>query len=279
MGRTVHSSYVDLDPTDYTYIDSFDAYPDEDDVWFASYGPHPSTLLEGSSTSIWGESGQCDHCGARIRYVVVMKHEPTDSYMAIGEQCYAERFHGFDSKVAKDIDRLRKRAAAGRALAKVRKAVDEWLEADPDNLKAVEYAEANREGNYFYTDLLRKLKQYGPWSVGQRDAVLKGIVRDAERAAREAERETEVKAPCPTGKVTVTGEVIKLDTQDGYLPGDIRYVMTVKDDTGFLVWGTRPSALSRVEKGDRVTFSATVEQSDRDECFGFYKRPTKASVL
>lgn len=277
MGRTIHSSYVNLDPTEYAYVDSFDS--GDDSPWFASWGPHPASLLEGSDTSIWSESGQCDHCGAHIRYVVVMKHNPTDSFIAIGETCYQERFEGFDSKVAKDVDRLRKRAAAVRVLAKVRKATEEWLDADPDNLKAVEYAEANVEGNYFYADLLRKLKQYGPWSVGQRDAVLKGIARDAERAAREAERETEVKVPCPTGKITVTGEIVKLDTTDGYMPGDIRYVMTVKDDTGFLVWGTRPSALSRVEKGDRVTFTASVEQSDRDECFGFFKRPSKVSLV
>jgi hypothetical protein len=52
--------------------------------------------------------------------------------------------------------------------------------------------------------------------------------------------------------------------------------MTVRDDRGFLVWGSVPAALGGIEQGDRVQFNATVTKSDRDETFGFFKRPTKA---
>lgn len=301
--RTIHSSYVDLDPTDYRYAGSFDSYPPEGsyigqggtfrvyddsrpDADLTHFGTNPlnaeyqylSGLLRNSETSIWDESGQCDHCGARLRYVVVMRHLPTDSYMAIGETCHVERF-GHDSKVAKDVDRLRKRAAAERALAKVRKEVDAWLAADPANLEAVEYAEANQDGNYFYADLLRKLRQYGPWSDRQRDAVLRGKVRDAERAARAEAEADEPRIPVPEGqgRFTIEGEVVSVKWQDNDYGS--RQVMTVKVPGFYLVWGSVPSALHGIERGDRVRFDATVTRSDRDESFGFFKRPTKAEFV
>lgn len=304
--RTVHSSYVDLDPTEYEYVGSFDAYPrdgefhsHDDKRPFDAYGVTVNAfnwvhaeylalrhLLTTSTTSAWNDAnevdtwpgGRCDHCGAHLRYVVVWLHTPTGSHMATGETCADERF-GHASKVAKDVDRLRKRAAAERANARVRAAVDAWLADDAANLEAVEYAEATREANYFHADLLRKLKQYGPWSVRQRDAVLRNKVKDAVKAAeREAEAALPV-APVPEvdGRLTVTGTVVSCYFKDDDYGG--RTVMVVRDDRGFKVWGTRPGSLWTVEVGDRVRFDAAVTRSDRDESFGFFKRPTKASVL
>lgn len=289
--RTVHNSYADLDPTEYSYVTAFDSAPepgqfmgdrseyemDDGTVVEANNAYHAeylwATRLLGSSfTSKWAGSGQCDHCGARLRYVVVLKHGPTDSHMAVGETCHAERFE-HDSKLAKDLDRLHKRAAAVRALAKVRAAVTAWTEADPQNLEAVEYAEANQEGNDFYTDLLRKLRQYGPWSDRQRDAVLRGKASAPARALAAAAREAEVKVPVVEGRQMIVGEVIKTEEKENDYGW--RTVMTVKDDRGFLVWGTMPSGLD-AEKGDRVKFAGTVTKSDRDESFGFFKRPAKA---
>ena len=73
----------------------------------------------------------------------------------------------------------------------------------------------------------------------------------------------------------------------------------VKDDAGFRVWGSVPSALALLEvevadeidpsykwkeqrgmkNGDRITFTATVTPSNDSRTFGFFKRPGKASVL
>lgn len=56
----------------------------------------------------------------------------------------------------------------------------------------------------------------------------------------------------------------------------------------FKLWGTVPRGLTTAERtrphgatlsGSLVAFSALVERSARDECFGFFKRPTKAEVL
>ena len=82
---------------------------------------------------------------------------------------------------------------------------------------------------------------------------------------------------CPTGRVEITGIVIKVALKvNDY--GE-RWVMTVKDDRGFMVWGTRPSSIKLAAYGTRVRFTATCEPSDRDKKFGFFKRPAKAEIV
>lgn len=113
--------------------------------------------------------------------------------------------------------------------------------------------------------------------------------RSIERAERDAERkrerEAEVRVPCLTGRVIIVGKVVSTDVKD--TPYGSRCVMTVRDDRGFVVWGTEPSKIllpngqpcAFLSIGDRIEFTATVERSDRDECFGFFTRPTKAKVV
>jgi hypothetical protein len=96
------------------------------------------------------------------------------------------------------------------------------------------------------------------------------------KAERERERADEVRVPCPIGRVNIVGKVVSVDEKDTDF--GTRYVMTVRDDSGFVVWGSQPSALDP-SVGDRIEFTASVERSDRDECFGFFKRPSKARLL
>lgn len=96
------------------------------------------------------------------------------------------------------------------------------------------------------------------------------------KAERERERANEVRVPCPVGRVTIVGKVVSVDSKDTDF--GTRYVMTVRDDSGFTVWGSQPSSLDP-SVGDRIEFTASVERSDSDECFGFFKRPSKARLL
>ena len=55
--------------------------------------------------------------------------------------------------------------------------------------------------------------------------------------------------------------------------------MLVGDDRGFRVWGSVPSKAYWVDKGARVIFNASLSKSNKDESFGFFKRPTKVGVF
>ena len=48
---------------------------------------------------------------------------------------------------------------------------------------------------------------------------------------------------------------------------------------GWKVWGTYPTKLYDAEKGDTVRFVATVEASEDDAAFGFFKRPKACEIV
>jgi hypothetical protein len=119
---------------------------------------------------------------------------------------------------------------------------------------------------------------------GQMAAVERNISKDDQRASeREVRMEREAamdKNPCPTGRGQITGEILSRKWKD--TPYGDQLKMLVLDDRGFKVYGSVPSRLSGddgVQRGDRITFVAEVTQSDDDELFGFFKRPTQASIL
>lgn len=87
----------------------------------------------------------------------------------------------------------------------------------------------------------------------------------------------EFTAPVVEGRIEITGKVLTVKVVDNMYGRTVK--MLVGDDRGFKVWGTRPDSLWQADKGARVSFTAAVTKSDKDESFGFYKRPTKAKLL
>jgi hypothetical protein len=214
---------------------------------------------------------QCHHCGARIRYVAVMEHVPTGDYIAIGETCLENRFE----QATATFQALRKAAELDRAKQRIKTAVAEFVAANPD--LAFMADKDHDHSNDFVADVSRKLRQYGELSSRQVEAVRNSIVRDAERAAREAAEALVPKVPVVEGKGLVTGVVLGTKWVESDFGGSLK--MLVQDDRGFKVWGTVPAALKGEVKGQRISFSATVEAKQGEVGFGFFKRPTKAQVL
>jgi len=136
-------------------------------------------------------------------------------------------------------------------------------------------------------DLGHKARKWGSLSTKQVALALKIASDLAARAA-------EPKGVCPTGKQTVTGTIIKAVERDGQY--GTSYKMTVKVETpdgSYCVWGTIPTSImdagleasKATSKGTlatllrrTVTFTATFERSDKGEDFGFFKRPSKATM-
>lgn len=98
----------------------------------------------------------------------------------------------------------------------------------------------------------------------------------AEKIAQEKAEEPDP-APVVVGKgIEIVGKIIGLGVKENEY--GTRSVMTVLDDRGFKVWGTKPRALWGCDRGDRVKFIATIENSDSFD-FGFFKRPSKVEAL
>ena len=94
-------------------------------------------------------------------------------------------------------------------------------------------------------------------------------------AKRRAEEALTAK-PLPTGRVEVTGEVVSVKEKLDRYGSSLK--MLVKGD-GWKVWGTVTKSLGRVSRGQRVEFTATIEESSDDPHFGFFKRPAKAEII
>ena len=155
---------------------------------------------------------------------------------------------------------------------------------------------ANRFKSEFAESLFKSLyEDWGKLSWKQCEAVLKCIDGQVERQAKwDAKQKAEHAAAesIENGKQQITGEILSIKTTQGFYGLEIK--MIVKDDRGFKVWGTVPSKLISEAnearerdgkhylqwlKGKRVSFSANLEASEDDIKFGFYKRPTKVSLM
>ena len=275
MTRLDPHSPSNLVTEDYSFAYAFDGHPREGDR--AACVPIVNRLVEdGWHFASIHDGDSCDHCGARLRYVAVLKHAPTRTLVKVGETCLDNRF---DLATA-DFHRLRQQAKLNRertALAEKREA----FHADPRNARAVAFLNERLDaGDHgyegFYFDLLSNFNRYGSLTERQVDAVHRAIEREAAYAARKAAEAALPTTPVIEGRIPITGTVLSVKWQENGYGG--REVMTVRDDRGFKVWGSTPSGVT-VDRGNIVAFVATVTKSDRDESFGFFKRPTKAEVL
>lgn len=288
MPRTDSHRPAEIVPVDYAYVEVFyqginedmwDAYKGEhkflDEVLGVNGGPwDENPAFNGPN---WKSKGTCDHCGAHFAHGVVYRHEPTGDLIAVGHICAANTMLSGLDKAARVRQRAEKAAAAGRERAK-RAAEREAFLAEHPGL-----AEALTTDHEIVADINRRFRNTDRTFLSDKQIALvfklaaEAPEREAKEAQWAAEREAAEEVPVTDERLAITGEVIKVDWQDNEFGG--RTVITVKTDRGFLLWGSRPSALCGVERGDRVSFSAKVERSDRDPKFGFFKRPTKASFI
>jgi len=302
-------SAPEFDPADYQCEGVFDLHPEEGDH---HYRHQVVTALRAQGHSFAGAphgSHQCSHCGAYLRYAALMLHTPSGTLMYVGETCLDNRF---DSLTKDEFARLR----ATAKLNTERRNLRERFTALCDEYPVLAYASyaqnigdagatdgvdgagsflwVTRTGDKLATmeDIADRARQYGETSVKQIAYLerIMGWLDEAEqrRAAREAQRTATLATgvTLPTeGRQVVTGEIIKVEVRDNDFTGGVRIVMTVRDDRGFLVWGTLPSSLDPGHgsldnlRGRRATFTAAIKASDNDPLFGYISRPTKASYL
>ena len=262
-------------PEDYVCVGYFENTEDEGSSRSLAYRENKARLrwlISESKSTAYATGYQCDHCGARIKYVVVQLHIPTGDHLAIGETCAEGRFNYSKS----EFDAMRKAAQLDRQAQRILTAWNRYKEEHEADWDAL-YASTNS----FVQDVLRRGRQYGSLSDRQFEKIQEAVARDAERAAQPVAPEP-VKVEAPEGRVTVTGTVLALKEQEGYAYNTYVTKMLVLVETPegqYKVWGTRPTLKEGyVCKGDVVTFSADFTQSHDDASFAFFKRPTKATI-
>ena len=233
----------------------------------------------GGTYSHHEHGGNCMVCGSvNAIYTVLFYHAKTNSYVRMGSDC------AMKCEMSVDFGSLNKfRAAiedARLAVAGKKKAAailaDRGLSKAWDLYTVDAVAAGYKYEEATINDIVGKLVKYGSVSDKSLDFVKTLLERIETRAAKAAAEAAELAAAldCPEGRMTITGTVLGLKTEEG--PYGVTTRMLVKTDDGYKVWGSRTA---NFEKGDRVSFVATVMPSDRDKKFGFFKRPTKGVVL
>lgn len=116
-------------------------------------------------------------------------------------------------------------------------------------------------------ELARQRTIYGGLTFAEKEAQMK---------AQWAKEKAESPDVPNSGKdrITISGTVLKVAIYESRYGAS--WKMTVKDDKGFVVFGSVPNINNGVmdcAKGDHLTFTATVSPSDKDSKFGFFKRP------
>jgi len=291
MNRTDIHRPADFDPEQYEWVDGFDNQPEPGSYVSLS---EPQTfamddgtqqvgtnyanahdrwlrgLVERSTTARYGDCFQCDHCGARIRYVGVFRHRPTGDHIAVGETCADGRFTY--SKAT--FDRLRKQAQLARKTQRLLTAWTEYRETHPADWDALAAA-----ANPFIQNVLAKGRRYGDISDRQLAAIVSALAREVQEA-EEPEEVAAATIPVPEGAaILLEGTVLATKVQDGYYGSTLKMLVEVETpDGGYRVWGTIPSSLD-ARRGSRVRFTANLVRSNDDESFGFFSRPRKATLL
>ena len=169
--------------------------------------------------------------------------------------------------------------------------------------------------NGFLCDIARQALVHGKiLTDGQLAAATRVVAETAARNARVAAEKAERAAnarPCPEGRIEISGEIVRIKASEGYMPDSIRFQAIVACD-GYAVMITLPRDVeswamaerreqiwegyedrrssyggtdwdgvsrrwTKACRGVKITFTAQVERSRKDESFGFGKRPTRVS--
>lgn len=246
----------------------------------------PPGFLERIAVEFDGMRCQC--CSQRIRWVVGIENAAGEGAM-IGTTCASSKLGVTVSQ--RKLRTFQKRAALDRAIAA-------WTTANPTEAA---YLSGDRPYNDFMNDLASKLRLYGSLSERQTACITQQITRDAERAARDADRAAarlvEV-ADAPllvAGRYQIAGVIVGTKEVVGDW-GVVTKIM-VRADDGNKFWVSCPKALEdqlmaeandfaygrskdepRELKGLTVTLVATWNPADDDAHFAFGKRPTLKEV-
>jgi hypothetical protein len=242
--------------------------------------------------NIWEDCGKCGGSGSVdwgidvAGSVTLVKQGKVVGHRTVEKVCFT--CHGARGKRVSQgqLDRreynrkLRERKAAEKAAAKAAEVaakeaakLSEFEEWKTDNADVVTFLEGLTfvgEPGTFLFDMVDTYRYNRALSERQTEAVRRIAVQRAE--------ERKNSSPVIEGRIVITGTVIRVKEQFNYYGSVIK--MLVKDDRGFRVWGTMPKAIMGEQcEGKNVTFTAKVTAKEGDETFGFYSRPTKASLV
>ena len=219
-------------------------------------------------------SSGCQYCGTGILYQFWLLSSDGKKFY-VGSDCIEKSgdsglmYHAKKerSKISRE-QRLARQQAQYEARQAERRSQAETRLAQyfADHASSAHIFEWAKNSSGIPLDMYNNLAKWGSMSDKQLDFL-----------TRLYEESLVAKVPCPTGKVTIEGVILSF--KSSYSQYGTITKMLVESDQGYRVYGTLPKSIDDVEKGNKVRFVATVEKSPTDDNFGFFNRPTQATIL
>lgn len=287
MKRTDPHCPSNLIPADYEYIGYL--YTGPESVTYEGGGHkhviHDDTRyinmhMEKTNGSVFGGEHQCAMCGQiTCFHWGVFYHAKSNEYIWLGHICASSVNSAASDTILRNT---KKQNDAIKRVSRIRNAeqvlADNGLEACWNH-----YDPANEDDDtcHIIADIVRKLVRYGEISDAQINFLGTLLKQWDERLIREQRIADEKAAadPIPNfkGRTTIVGKVVSKKFNEDWC----KWNMVVKsNEGGWCVWGTAPTnVIETLAVGDEIQFDAAITVSDKDEKFGFFKRPTKAGVF
>jgi hypothetical protein len=237
---------------------------------------HAHMERTGGTYSHHAHGGNCHICGARAIYTALFHHRPSNVYIRTGLDC-ADKLDCGDA----DSFRVLVRSALEQQAGK-RKAETVLTNVGLDAAWRIYADRATGREEGIICDIVERLVRYGSISPAQTAFLHRLCEQIASRstvaAKREQERSAAAPLPITDARVTVIGTVLSTKTVE--TPYGTQIKMLVQHRDGWKVFGSIPdSIMSAVENGITVRFDAKIQASRDDTKFGFFNRPTKATIV
>lgn len=195
----------------------------------------------------------CNHCGARMRYCVIVKNIDNNTIHVVGRDC-GDTISNF-GVIA---NRLKDKSARAMKIAKGKIERKKFL----SNYEGLELAlESN---NRIVKDIKSKFVKYNSISEKQVELVFK-------LAEKQKEIDAKSKAIDFTKASNMPLEVVSIKEQDS-MYGIVTKIL-LKSAEGFKLYGNLTSSSDNVNVGDKVTLTSnSIKVSNDDKSFGFFSR-------
>lgn len=296
----------DFDPQDYEFLGAFDS----------KTGVSMTRFNEVTKDAQWAEDvphgDQCSHCGARIRYMAVLKHS-SGEHITVGETCLGNRFSQSkeefraareigkaetarmerevmeaDAAKRRELFKQERYAAMQERFEEMARQRDEMFAAHPSQLAMVTYPEMFDEDSYA-RELSMSMSRHlddNPTLTDRQIAFFlstvekdTGMIRKKEQDERRKAQAIAAGMTAPRGKrVEIEGVVSSIKAQEHQYGVTMKMRVALPGGAG--VYVTIPSSISEVEKGERVRLTADfTAPNDGDPMFAFGSRPKNAQII
>lgn len=294
--RTDTHSYGSIVPSEYSLVMMFELAPE---MPFFQGVPEWWTKMREQYVALRRDenfrdfNGGCAVCGQRnYKTGAIFRHEPTGELIEMGWMCAEKVDLAVDRAEIERFRATRKSLTlAFQARAEKRARIREFVATAPEGL-----LEDLRVDHHIIQDIRSKIGKYAGGLSEKQVALVRRLADEVRNAEPEA---TPVAIPAEflDGRVEFEATILGFKTVEGMYGTQDKMIVQVDVEGGaFKLYGTAPAKLYdlcekkfdgevpeggywKAIRGEKIKMKARIDQSDRDEAFGFTNRPSVVAFV